>query len=77
MEVAAGAEPSCATLLEDEAAMGPEDEAERSGEGGGLAVDGTREPAGEGVPDIVCSDFEDSGLALCLRSEKHPLIQHK
>ena len=44
--------------------MAPEeDEAERSGEGGGLAVDGTREPAGEGVPDIVVN-FEDSrGLA--------------
>ena len=62
MEVA-GAEPSCATLLEDEVAMAPEeDEAERSGEGGGLAVDGTREPAGEGV-DIVLVNFEDSGLA--------------
>lgn len=70
MEVA-GAAPSCATLLEDEAAMGPEeDEAERSGEGGGgLAVDGTRERAGEGV-DIVENLKKIATFRLW--SEKHP-----
>jgi hypothetical protein len=37
--------------------MGPEeDEAERSGEGGGLAVDGTRGRAGGGV-DIVLREL--------------------